>query len=187
MIEEVTGKVATMLEDERSRMAAAIEAERTRADAAAARSREAAMAAADHGLRAAAAQESAEYIAAEKEELEATLEELEATLEELEASLAAAGLYTLNAVDDPLLASAWFQPLILSLDPITRSYQVKQLVSKFAGFKCNLYHYTAARGELDVTRTKLWEAEEAAAEVGLYKLNPLEPWLEGAWFQPSNL
>jgi hypothetical protein len=56
-----------------------------------------------------------------------------------------AGLYKLNAVD-PQLESTRFQPLNLSSEKlVSRFEKLPKLVSKFA-FKCNLTHYTPARG-----------------------------------------
>ena len=66
------------------------------------------------------------------------------------------------------------------------------MVSKF-GFKCNLYRYVVV-DESQLAQTFYRHASSlvgptASVEahmVGMYKLNPVYPWLEISWFQPLN-
>jgi hypothetical protein len=75
---------------------------------------------------------------------------------------------------------------------------VRNPVSTFAFKWVNLYRYAEGcpgtkpkNGPKKIEETekdqKAWSDLPPNVKAGLYKLNPLDPQLETAWFQPSNL
>jgi hypothetical protein len=72
-----------------------------------------------------------------------------------------------------LNAPGFNQPLNLKCDI---------LVSKF-GFKCSLYRYSLVFDTRLMAELTLEQEQKA----GLYELNPVDPSLESAWFQPFSL
>jgi chemotaxis protein histidine kinase CheA len=172
---EAIERATRLLSDERSaNEAAAIEAAIAANDRAAAEDRRSTslLTAATHSLEAATAR--ASRLAGDSETLRAcSLEELRAIVGDIEQGGA---VQLLNPELTVSLKAPGFNP---------RTHQARIWFQSLLCFQIQLLPLQRGR---DRAREALRAAEARAAVGPLYKLNPLDPWLESAWFhQPLNL